>query len=351
MFLRRFLKMKELITGLCSIQCVSGSEITGNNRIIGYLKQNGITYEIDTMGNIIFQKNGTGDKTLMLIAHYDEIGFSVKYLDENGFIYFSTIGGIDISILRGQKVVIMHDGNAINGVVGVKPIHMINQERNKNNNNLDVSDLWIDIGMTNRDDVNKFVSIGDPISFSSNFTELHNNTFTSKSIDDRVGIAALLSTYNKIQYVDTKYKKIIFVLSSQEEIGLRGAKVAGYALNPDVCIAIDVTHATDYPSVNKHKFGDIRLNKGVVIPSGSNFNATVQRRLRSIAAQRNIPFQIESLPGNSGTDISEIQVAQNGCMAGLVSIPCRYMHTPVEMASCKDIESSVEVLSAFCLGE
>ena len=286
----------------------------------------------------------------MLIAHYDEIGFSVKYIDENGYVFFSAIGGIDISILRGQKVVIIHDGNTIDGVVGVKPIHMINQERNKNNN-LDVSDLWIDIGMTNRDDANKFVSIGDPISFSSNFTELHNNTFTSKSIDDRVGVAALLSTYNNIQCEDIKYRKIIFVLSSQEEIGLRGAKVAGYSYNPDVCIAIDVTHATDYPSVNKHKFGDVKLNKGVVIPTGSNFNASLQKRLRSIATQRNIPFQIESLPGNSGTDISEIQVSRKGCMSGLLSIPCRYMHTPVEMASYKDIESCVEILTTLCLGK
>jgi endoglucanase len=197
--------------------------------------------------------------------------------------------------------------------------------------------------------VERLVSVGDQISFASNYTDLNKDVFTSKSIDDRVGVAALLSVYEKIKNDDVNFKSIYFVLSSQEELGLRGARVAGYTISPDVCIAIDVTHATDYPTVNKHKYGDIKINKGAVIPVGSNFSASLQKELRAIAINRSIPHQIESLPSHSGTDISEIQLSRGGCMSGLISIPCRYVHSPVEIVSYGDILSVVDVLSVFCV--
>ncbi len=340
----------EIVNKLCSSSFVSGCDfLDGNNAIVGYLQQHHIPYEIDTIGNVVFQKVGKGEGTLMLVAHYDEIGFAVKYIDDNGYVYFSAVGGVDISILRGQKVVIIHDGQLVTGVIGSKPIHMINQKRNEKNNT-DISDLWIDIGVKNKEDINKYVSVGDPISFYPNYTELKEGVFTSKSIDNRVGVAVLLSVYEKIRSVDVAYKCIYFVLSSQEELGLRGARTAGYTLNPHTCIAIDVTHATDYPSINKSKYGDVKLNQGAVIPLGSNFSTSVQKCLRRIAVENSIPYQIESIPGYSGTDISEIQLTRGGCQTGLISIPCRYMHTPVEMASYNDMDAAISILSAFCRG-
>lgn len=341
--------MNDLIKSLCSASFVSGCEVSDNdNVLISYLKCHNIPYEIDAIGNIVFQKTGQGDKVLMLIAHYDEIGFSVKYIDDNGYIYFSPVGGIDVSILHGQKVVIKHNGSSVCGVIGVKPIHMRDSRRNKDKE-IDISDLWIDIGVADKEMVERLVSVGDQIAFASNYTDLNKDVFTSKSIDDRVGVAAVLSVYEKIKNNEVKYKSVYFVLSSQEELGLRGARVAGYSINPDVCIAIDVTHATDYPTVNKHKYGDVKINKGAVIPIGSNFSVSLQKGLREIAINHNIPHQIESLPSHSGTDISEIQLSRSGCISGLISIPCRYMHTPVEMASRGDVQSVVDVLSAFCL--
>lgn len=343
--------MKSLIKELCFASFVSGSEVSDNDNILlEYLKSHNIPYKVDTIGNIIFQKTGNGDKVLMLIAHYDEVGFSVKYVDDNGYIYFSPVGGIDTSILSGQKVVINHYGQPVVGVIGAKPIHMTNQKRNEKSN-LDISDFWIDIGVKDKEEAGKYVSVGDLVSFYPNFTELNDGVFSSKSIDNRVGVAVLLSVYEKIRSIDVGYKCIYFVLSSQEELGLRGARTAGYTLNPDTCIAIDVTHATDYPSINKSKYGDVKLDKGAVIPFGSNFSTSIQKCLKRIAVENSIPYQIESIPGYSGTDISEIQLARGGCMSGLISVPCRYMHTPVEMASYKDIEASIEILSAFCLSE
>lgn len=341
--------MKELIKELCSASFVSGCEVSDNdNVLLSYLESHNIPHEIDAIGNIVFQKTGKGDKVLMLVAHYDEIGFSVKYIDDNGYIYFSPVGGIDVSILLGQKVVIKHNGSSVCGVIGVTPIHMRDSRRNKDKE-IDISDLWIDIGVTDKEMVERLVSVGDQISFASNYTDLNKDVFTSKSIDDRVGVAALLSVYEKIKNDDVNFKSIYFVLSSQEELGLRGARVAGYTINPDVCIAIDVTHATDYPTVNKHKYGDVKINKGAVIPVGSNFSVSLQKELRAIAINRSIPHQIESLPSHSGTDISEIQLSRGGCMSGLISIPCRYMHSPVEIVSYGDILSVVDVLSVFCV--
>lgn len=339
--------MKKLVKELCCSSYVSGCEISvGDKAIIGYLQRHHIPFEIDVVGNVVFQKIGNGKSTLMLVAHYDEVGFSVKYIDDNGYIYFSAVGGIDVSILRGQKVIIMHDGQFVAGVIGAKPIHMTNQKRNEKNT-IDISDLWIDIGVKGKAGVGKYVSVGDPISFYPNFTEINEDVFTSKSIDNRVGVAVLLSVYKKIRNANISYKCIYFVLSSQEELGLRGAKAAGYAINPDTCIAIDVTHATDYPSINKSKYGDVKLDKGAVIPIGSNFSNSIQKCLKRIALENSIPYQIESIPGYSGTDISEIQLARGGCMSGLISVPCRYMHTPVEMASYNDIEAASSVLSIF----
>ena len=340
--------MRKLVNKLCSASFVSGCEVSDNdNVLLAYLKCHNIPYEIDTIGNIVFQKTGKGDKVLMLVAHYDEIGFSVKYIDDNGYIYFSPVGGIDVSILRGQKVVIKHNGSFVYGVIGVKPVHMRDSGRNRHNE-IDISDLWIDIGVTEKEDVENIVTVGDQISFSTNFMDINDDVFISKSIDNRVGVAALLSVYEKIKNDDVNYRSIYFVLSSQEELGSRGARVAGYTINPDVCIAVDVTHATDYPTVNKHKYGDVKVNKGVVIPVGSNFSASLQEELRRLAAENNIPYQIESLPNYSGTDISEIQLSRSGCVSGLISIPCRYMHTPVEMASYGDVLSVVEILTCYC---
>lgn len=341
--------MKKLIKELCSASFVSGCEVSDkNNVLLKYLKSHNIPYEIDAIGNILFQKTGKGEKVLMLVAHYDEIGFSVKYIDDNGYIYFSPVGGIDVSILHGQKVVIKHNGSFVNGVIGVKPIHMRDSGRNRHNE-IDISDLWIDIGVTDKEIVENLISVGDQISFSSNYTDLNNDVFTSKSIDNRVGVATLLSVYKKIKNKDVNFKSICFVLSSQEELGLRGARVAGYTIKPDVCIAIDVTHATDFPTINKHKYGDIKINKGAVIPIGSNFSNSLQKELKVLAGKCNILYQIESIPNFSGTDISEIQLSRGGCVSGLISIPCRYMHTPVEMASYGDVQCVIDILSLFCV--
>ena len=281
----------------------------------------------------------------MLVAHCDEIGFSVKHIDDTGFIRFAPIGGVDASILYGLHVVIDHDGTVVNGVIGKSPFHLSRKE--KNNHGIEICDLWIDIGAHGKEDAESRVSVGDSITFYPHFAELGVDLFSAKSIDNRAGVAALLSVANALQQYETN-NSIVLVFSTQEELGLRGAITAGYTINPDVCIAVDTTHATDYPGINKNAHGNVRLGCGPSIPIGANFNFAIQNRLREIARREMLDFQIESIPGYSGTDIAEIQLVRGGIHSGLISIPTRYMHTPVEVASYHDIGLTVNILVHFC---
>lgn len=344
--------LREILYQLCDAMIVSGYEKTTNSAFKKLLQEKGIISNVDSIGNIFFKLEGNGDLTLMIVAHYDEVGFSVKYIDDSGYIFLSPIGGIDLSILHGQRIVVNHDGNLRYGVIGSQPIHMINSNKNNNNKSVDICDLWVDIGVCASNETKEVVSIGDPVSFAPNFTILNQEIISAKSLDNRAGVAVLLSLYQRLKKLDiSNYKSIYFVASSQEELGLRGAQVAGYNINPDICIAIDAAHATDYPSINNRKYGDIRLSEGAVLPIGSNFDISLQMRLKDNADKRNISYQLDSIPCNSGTDIASIQLIRGGCQSGLISIPCRYMHTPTEIISLKDLESAIDILESFIISK
>lgn len=337
--------IKNILKGLCSISSPSGYEVNITSYLKCYLSRyKEITITEDSIGNIIVKKNGSSNRDIMLVAHCDEIGFAVKYIDESGFIHFSPLGGIDSSIVRGHDVVIKHQEHTICGVIGARPVSL---SRNNKSKDIDISDLWIDIGACSKTEALNIVSIGDPITFKPHFNELSNNIFSSKSIDNRVGVAILMSLIDRLHNANTR-DSLFFVFSVQEEVGLRGVITAGYNIHPSIGIAIDVTHATDYPTINKNAFGEIKLGKGPSIPIGPNFNSSVQSQLRTIAEHKHITYQVESISGFSGTDVAELQLLRGGCQSGLLSIPCRYMHTPIETASYDDVLSAIEILFEFC---
>ena len=181
----------------------------------------------------------------------------------------------------------------------------------------------------------------------SSVHQLSNNLISGRGCDDKVGITVLIKVLECLAKEDFEYK-IVFVSSVQEEVGLRGATTAAYSVNPDICIALDVAHATDYPGINKAKYGNIKLGQGLVITYGTDLTADIQHDLVSIANNNSIPYQILAQPGSSGTDIHAVQVSRGGCASGLISIPCRYMHTPAEVVSLADLESTVKLISLFC---
>lgn len=302
---------------------------------------------LDNQGNLLCYKKATNaiqPKTIMLTAHIDEIGMLVHYIDENGYIRFSKLGGVDIQVLKGRNVLISHEDKFIPGVIGSKPVHMKNENAKTE---FDISDLWIDIGSNSKNETESIVEIGDPIVIDADLKMLQNNIITGRGCDDKVGVMVLIKTMELLSSKECCHN-IIAVMTVQEEVGLRGAITAAFDINPDIGIAIDVAHATDYPTVNKTKHGDIRIGRGVIIPRGTDLTIQLQRRFQEIAKEMNIPFQALALPGPSGTDAHAIQVSRGGCMTGLLCIPCRYMHTPVETVSICDIENAAKLLSKYC---
>lgn len=298
----------------------------------------------DPLGNIYAYKKGCSNKTIMFVAHCDEIGLMIKYIDDRGYIYASPIGGIDPYVLIGQKVKILHKNAPVIGIVGMHPIHI---QSAKNETKKEISDLWIDIGAKSKEDALKKVAIGDYITFVPSFEIFPNNNIVCKSADNRSGIVILLGILQAICQ-ESLETNVIVVVSVQEEIGLRGAKIIGNNMNADYCIAIDVTNATDIPNVSHMKYGEITVGGGVAIAIGPNFNQNLQNQIINLAVLNKIKYQIECIPYNSGTDINAIQIANKGYVTSLISIPCRYMHTPVELISLEDIISAITLSEKIC---
>lgn len=333
--------LKEMV----NIISPSGYEHTIIQTLKKYVSQYVDSVTEDTLGNLICRKNcGQNNQTVMFVAHIDEVGLMVSYIEESGYIRFTRIGGVDLLLLKGRNVKIVHNGTVISGVIGSVPIHM---KKNGNNKDLDESDLWIDIGVTDKDEAEKLVSIGDCIVIDAPVVELTNNQIVCRGCDNKAGVTSLLKMIELLNDIECKFN-IVVVFSVQEEVGLRGAKVASYSVSPDICIAIDVAHATDYPSVNKSKYGDVRIGKGPVIPVGSDLSLSLQNQLKHLSHKLDIDYQQIALPGYSGTDINAVQVTKSGCATGLISIPCRYMHTPVEIVSLHDVENVAQILAEFC---
>ena len=304
--------------------------------------------EVDVLGNVIaykYARNRKTAKTFMLVAHMDEVALMVSYIETNGYLRVSKVGGIDVNIMRGHKVVILHNGKEIHGVIGSIPVHMLKDAPKKE---IDFSDLWIDIGARSSKEASSLVEIGDYVLIDSEFQVLSNNCICSKACDNKAGVAVLWDVLEKISSNTIDYN-VVAVFSVQEEVGLRGAKVVSHAIMPDICIAVDVAHASDYPNIDKHKYNDISLGNGPIIPLGSNFTLSVQKKLMRLAQANDISFQRLALPASSGTDINAVQTNGNGCQTGLLSIPCRYMHSPVEVVNLQDIEFVSDLLSVYCM--
>ncbi len=300
--------------------------------------------DVDVHGNCLASLNGEGSPRVMLAGHIDEIGFMVKYIDENGFIYFSSVGGVDPQVVPGQRVKIKTDEGYIRGVIGRKPIHLLEDEEKKKVPKIE--DLWIDIGADDGETVGQKIAIGDPVVFDVGMQRLDSELITGRGFDDRVGayVAARVLT----ELAGEQLKAALYsVATVQEEIGLRGARTSAYGISPDIGIAVDVTFASDFPTMDKKKSGDIKLGGGPVIARGPNITPRIFKALVEIAESAEIPYQVQSISRATGTDANVIQTTRAGVATGLVSIPLRYMHTPVEVVSTEDLENSVLLLQKF----
>jgi len=322
----------------------SGFERPVQEIVRGYLKDAADRISTDLHGNVIAVKNPDAKLRLMLAGHCDQIGMLVQYIDAEGFIYAQTIGGWDPQILIGQPMTLWAANGPVNGIISRKAIHLLTDEERKQV--VKLKDMWIDIGAKDKEDAQCVVRVGDPITMQLGLRMLRNDCAYATAMDDKSGLWAVAEAFRRAvkQPLDCS---LYCVSTVQEEIGLRGAQTASFGIDPQVGIAVDVTHATDCPTVDKKQEGDVRLGGGPVIYRGPNMNPKVVERLVQVAEQNKIPFQMAASGRATGTDANAMQLNRAGMATGLVSIPNRYMHSPVEMISLLDIDATANLLAAF----
>ncbi len=326
----------------------SGYEQPAQKIFRQYIKNYVDELKTDVLGNTfgLIRGQGEGKPVVMLAGHCDEVGFMVKYIDENGFLYFSAIGGIDDHLLPGKRVWVHTEKGPITGVIGRKPIHLIDQKDREKI--VPIHNQFIDIGAKNKNEALRLVKIGDAITFAGGVEKLLGDRIVSRGFDDKVGSFVVAEVLRLIGERKERPKCTIYGVSTvQEELGLRGATTSAYQIQPDVGIAVEVGHASDYPEADKKRVGEHKLGAGPIIARGANINPIVYGLLIKTARKNKIPIQIFGAPRATGTDANVIQLSRKGVATGLVSVPLRYMHTPTEVLSLKDLESTCRLLVEF----
>ncbi len=333
---------------LCNQIAVSGFEHEVTDYYLEYLKHDIPHQYIDNMGNAVAVIEGRNDSpTIMLEAHADEIGFQVLHIADSGFVYIRRNGGIDEQCVPGQQVFIQtRDGNRIPGVIGKKPIHLMNTDDRKRT--IEIHQLWVDTGLE-PEQVRNCITIGDPVVMVPNIIKLGGYRISSKALDNKLGVYVLMQTMKQLGLQKNMPSTIVGVATVQEEVGSRGAVTAAYSLNPDIAITIDLDFASDVPDCSPSRYGKISLGEGVIIPCNVDCNIGLHQMLVDIATAHNIPYQISARPhATGGTNTSRIQLSRNGVKTISLGIPCRYMHTPVEVCDLRDIDAAIELLVHFC---
>jgi endoglucanase len=301
----------------------------------------------DSHGNVIAVKNPGAPLRVMLAGHCDQIGLIVQHVDDNGFLYVQPIGGWDPQQLIGQRLTVWSADGPVPGVIARKPIHLLTDEERKQVPKL--KDLWLDIGAKDKEEAEGVVRVGDPVTLQLGYQELRNRLANSPAMDDKTGLWVVIEALRRAGRRSLNCA-LYAVSTVQEEIGLRGARTSAYGIDPHVGIAVDVTHATDCPTIEKKTEGDISLGKGPVIYRGPNNNPVVVSRLIELADQNDIPYQLAAIGRASPTDANSLQVTRSGVATSLVSVPNRYMHSAVETISLDDIDHGAELLAQFALG-
>jgi putative aminopeptidase FrvX len=300
----------------------------------------------DVAGNSFATLDSKASLRLMFAGHIDEIGIMVTHVDDEGYLSFDGIGGWDQQVFVGQRVVLLGRSGRVTGVVGKKAIHLMDkEERDKVSK---VEDLWIDIGAIDRAEAESRIRIGDPGVLAAGVIEFPNGRLVSRSIDNRIGAFVVLEAL-RLLATDRPRASVSAVATTREEIAATGggARSSASRLEPDVAIVVDVTHATDYPGVDKRKHGDYRLGGGPTISRGASVSEIVFELLIETAESEGIPYRIEAASRDTHTDAEAIFNAHRGVATGLVSVPNRYMHSPNEMVALDDLERSARLLAAF----
>jgi endoglucanase len=339
---------RDFLVRLLETPSPSGYEQPIQRLVRDYLSGIADTVTTDSHGNVIGAKNPGGQTRMFLAGHCDQIGLIVQYVDGDGFISVQPIGGWDPIQLVGARVTIWTSTGPVQGVMSRKPIHLLTDEERKVVPKM--KDLWIDIGATDKADCESVVRVGDPVTLELKVQELRNGRACSVAMDDKVGLWVVLEAFRRASAAGPLPCALYVASTVQEEIGLRGAQTSCHGIDPHVAIAVDVTHATDCPTIDKKSEGDVGLGKGPVVYRGPNMNPHVVDRLLAAAKAKEIPVQLGASGRATPTDANVLQTTRSGVATGLVSIPNRYMHSAVETISLDDADRAADLLAAFCRG-
>ena len=335
---------KKFLNALLSTPGVSGYEQSVQKVVREYAGTFSDEVTTDLHGNVMATVNPGHEPRLLFDGHCDQLGMVVSHIDDAGFIYFQTVGGWDSQQLIGQRVSIWTASGPINGVISRKAIHLLTPEEKKVV--VDPKDMWIDIGATDKADATSVVSIADAVTVQLGMQELRNGLVCGPAMDNRTGVWVV---FEALRMAAERGVACTLTAAStvQEEIGLRGARTAAYGIDPHVAIAVDVTHATDCPTIDKRQRGTIDLGKGPVVLRGPNINPHVGEMLSRVAGASGIPHQIAALGRAAPNDANALQITRSGVATGLLQIPNRYMHSAVETVSLTDLEHAAALLADF----
>lgn len=323
-----------------------GYEAKGQKLWLDYVKEWADETSSDSYGNCVAILNKGGQPRIMLAAHADEIAMTVNYINDEGFIYVRKLGGIDPAITKAQRITIYNQKGLVTGVVGNVAPHLTKDD-SSDKKQPKLHDLFIDIGVSSRKEALEFVQVGDPITLNDTFEPLRNDLAIARAFDNRIGTFAVAEACRLIREHGKVEAEVCAVSNIMEEIGCLGARQIAYSLKPDAALVVDVTHATDYPTVNKQQHGDVRLGSGPTITHGGPNHPAIVERIETVAADNNIPLQHETVSSTGGTDTDVIFWTRGGIPSALISLPNRYMHSPVEVVHLGDLEKIPELMKAF----
>jgi len=326
----------------------TGFETRGQEQVAAYMQQHADTVSMDIHGNVIGVLNPDAPVRVMLAGHCDEIGLMVQYISPEGYLTMSALGGVTVSLLQAERILIQTAKGPISGVVGAKPIHLMTEEDRKKPANL-IHELWVDIGAKDRKDAEKMVALGDVATINSGWIELANGLVACRAFDNRIGAFIIADVLRLLK--GKKLAVAVHAVSTvQEEVGLRGARTAAYSIDPHIGIAVDVGFSSDYPGMDAKIIGEAKLGKGPILHPGPTYNPALLEIIKKTAQKQKIKTQIQPEARGTGTDAFAMQLSRGGVAAALLSVPTRYMHSPVETIALSDAEDTAKIIAATIAG-
>ncbi|MGH2853455.1 MAG: M42 family peptidase [Solirubrobacteraceae bacterium] len=307
----------------------------------------GADAQVDVVGTPSARLPGRGTppaRRLVVMGHIDEIGLIVTHIDDEGFLWFREVGGWDAQILVGQRVALGTRAGEVAGVIGKKPVHLLREEERKKV--AEVRDLHIDVGARDGEHARELVRVGDVAVIAADPVELPGGRIAARALDNRLGSFVALEAARLVAQAGGAEWELVAVAAAQEETTFGGSRTSAFSLEPDAAIVVDVTHATDAPGIEVKEAGKHELGSGPVLSRGSTLHPRLFELLHDTAEREGIPFTVEAIGRNTGTDADAVHLSRGGVPTALVSVPIRYMHSPVELVALADVHAAARLIAA-----